>query len=424
VEKDVRCTIDIAAKVANWHHLRRPHQRHEKRIMRARYRSLVGLYLLLLAGVFAAPHLLASNEQQAAAKAKTPRTDDFGDPLPDGVFYRLGTTRLRHADLQGLIFSKDGKQVLSHGGTCDLRVWEVATGKLLQRFPFSHDFDCLIASPDDQLLAGTWKNSVFLLEKTTGKQLARWDREVAWHSLAFAKDGKTLVGLAADLVAYRWDIASRKETGRQPLLDVPGAFKEAHHRFWRLTPDGAIAAGKPEWETDFGRTETREPWHFWDTVSGKECRPSLTTMLLKRPWVAKDPWCFSPDGRTLAMAGAMRWPEVWDTATGKRQPWDRPDDQIGAGGLDHADVMTFHPSGTMLALSSRRTVAIRDLATGKQLWAKEDLDTEDTTVLAFSPDGKTLGVGSHDSVRFLNHRAQLRSCSVCSSSRGQAIAFA
>jgi WD40 repeat protein len=207
-----------------------------------------------------------------------------------------------------------------------------------------------------------------------------------------------LVGLTADLVTHRWDMASRKETSRRPLLDVPKFYKEAPYRFWRLTPDGAVAAGKAEWDHN---DKKRQPWRFWDTVSGKECRPALTTSSLTRPWHAKYPWCFSPDGRILAMAGDLRWPEVWDTVTGKRQPWYRPDGHIGKGGLDHADAMAFHPSGTLLALGLWRTVALRDLTTGKQLWAREVLNTEKVTVLAFSPDGKTIGVGSQDTVRFL-----------------------
>jgi WD40 repeat protein len=141
--------------------------------MRGPLGSLGCLCFLVLAGVLPAPASLGSNEQKASAKAKLPLTDDFGDLLPEGVFYRLGTTRLRHSDLQGLIFSADGKLVLSHGGASDLRVWDVATGKLVQRIPDSHDFDCLIASPSDRLLAATRKNSVYLLDKATGKQLAR-----------------------------------------------------------------------------------------------------------------------------------------------------------------------------------------------------------------------------------------------------------
>src|SRR5438105_2019738 len=72
--------------------------------------------------------------EESPTNANPSGKDAFGDPLPDGVFYRLGTVRLRHQHVQTLIFSADGSQLLSHGATPDLRVWDVATGRIVQQF--------------------------------------------------------------------------------------------------------------------------------------------------------------------------------------------------------------------------------------------------------------------------------------------------
>ena len=71
-----------------------------------------------------------------AAAQPAPRLDAYGDPLPDGALFRIGTTRLRVPNgVESLRFSGDAKKLVSVDSRGNLQIWEVATGKQLQLVP-------------------------------------------------------------------------------------------------------------------------------------------------------------------------------------------------------------------------------------------------------------------------------------------------
>src|SRR5262245_5998125 len=85
------------------------------------------LVLLMLAG-----GRLFAQEQPAAGKAPV-RLDASGDPLPSGAIARIGTLRLRHSgEVTAVAFAPDGKTLASGGTDERVRLWDVATGKLLR----------------------------------------------------------------------------------------------------------------------------------------------------------------------------------------------------------------------------------------------------------------------------------------------------
>src|SRR5262245_21982648 len=98
------------------------------------------------------------------AQAKTvaarpfPKADRFGDPLPPGALFRLGTERFRHRYVSRLGYSPDGKILASITGPryADLPeqqfaiLWDAVTGKKLVHLAgVGH----LVFAPDGQTLA-------------------------------------------------------------------------------------------------------------------------------------------------------------------------------------------------------------------------------------------------------------------------------
>src|SRR5438270_10528986 len=72
---------------------------------------------------------------QLPAADEQPRTDLYGDPLPQGALARLGTTRWRHATpVTYTAFAADGKALLTASQDSLIRLWDMSSGKEIRRF--------------------------------------------------------------------------------------------------------------------------------------------------------------------------------------------------------------------------------------------------------------------------------------------------
>ena len=101
---------------------------------RSRRSFLLGMGLLLSFGSSGntQPPLRPS---RASSPPSALRTDQYGDPLPDGAIARLGTVRLRHAArVREMEFVANGRLLASLGDDCICHLWDSTTGREVGRF--------------------------------------------------------------------------------------------------------------------------------------------------------------------------------------------------------------------------------------------------------------------------------------------------
>ena len=117
-------------------------------------------------------------------------------------------------------FSPDGKLVVTASDDNTARLWEVASGQVLQELPGHQDGVRHAAfSPDGKLVVtASDDNTARLWEVATGQVL----RELPGHQgavrhAAFSPDGKLVVTASDDNTARLWEVA----TG-QVLRELPG----------------------------------------------------------------------------------------------------------------------------------------------------------------------------------------------------------
>jgi WD40 repeat protein len=249
--------------------------------------------------LFAALVLLADADVGA-------RTDLYGDPLPPGAVARLGTIRLRHADGRAVTFSEDGKRLISCGIGGEVRVWDVATGKLVRRTRLAGKAREYILYAGISLASGgvtarAWDGqTTYLYDTTTGQERGQLPNT---QPLAFSSDGKKIAVQAQQKdkngPVQLWDIVEFK---KYLNLDVPPRTVLETAVF---TPDGKQLAALGG--------EGRKELFVWDAVTGKlkqrkKFRAAMTSL------------AYAPDGATLA-AGLHERGEValFDAATLKEK---------------------------------------------------------------------------------------------------------
>jgi WD40 repeat protein len=319
--------------------------------------------------------LLASAVGTAGQEPAGPATklsDLHGDPLPAGAVARLGTTRLRVGGyVWALDFSPDGKHLASGSIDNTVRVWDVATGKEARRLG-GHDpwVTSVVYAPDGSAVASAGADGMIRVsDPATGKVLRHFKGHGEPVScLAFSPDG-TLLASGSGVVS------GGDSTLRLWEAKTGNLLREFQHRDQvravAFAPDGkSFASAGNEglvrvWESNTLRLRTEFRTH------GQH--------------VAVVRLAFAADGRTLAVAGDHRGPEIvlWDMVAGK--PLHR---------LDGRAPLAFAPNGKILATAGRGSGAyLWDPVTGKEV-RRLGPAVRDVTAVAFTRDGKTLAAGN------------------------------
>jgi WD40 repeat protein len=345
-------------------------------------------------------------------------------------------------------FAPDGK-TLASAGNGGVRLWDVATGKLLVRFPdwghvwtlsWSPDGKTLVGggtyaaclgeiasgktkwsvdlggyghyrtimSPDGATVAtGSHKGDVWILEASSGKVLRRLqghNRSVC--ALAYSPDSKNVAsGGYQDGAILLWEVNSGKKTHS---LQVS---KEACVWALAFSPDGkTLASG-----------DTDQNVRLWNTADGIERLPFVG----HRDAVRKT--AFTSDGKRLVAGDMDGWLSVWNPTTceqickfagraggiyavalspdgtklasagsdPKILMWDIKTEKAVVSFQGHKGevyAVAFSPNGSQVASASMDwTIRIWDAATGKEIRELEGgTEWKWVNALAYSPDGRHL----------------------------------
>jgi WD40 repeat protein len=309
-------------------------------------------------------------------KTPEPRTDLYGDLLPEGAVARMGSARLRHAGMSDYVFLPGGQTVLTAGSDGVLRSWDMATGRQVRAVRLQGTAGpgrCVTLSPDGKTLVAEDKGLLVFWEVDSGKEIKTLPAprgELGY--LYFAPDGKTLAVGRSDWHVSFWDW----ETGKERDFPLPFHPRPVVQFSMDSTFHGTFSPGG-KWFV--AGASANEPLGVFERSTGREvhrldCHARTSVV--------------SPDSKRLAVSssqndkgGREAVVRLFDLESGKEVA------QFPFGTEDRYYSLAFSPDGKTLACGFSDHSCVLDLATGRVLYR---LTGSRPVAMAFAPDGKTL----------------------------------
>jgi WD40 repeat protein len=247
---------------------------------------------------------------------------------PDGKYLAVSGNRevlIHNADGSGIVqrlpgnaerilsvaFSKDGKILVAGGGTParagEVQIWDTATWKQIRAVPVTEDtvFGASISPDGTKVAAGGADNTVRMIEIATGKELFRIGNHENWVlGTVFGVDSKRVISVGRDRAAKLTDAST-------------GAFLENVNL---LRGELSAVARHPSKDLIVIGGEERYAY-IYQVDRGRNIRIADDANQLRkldRESGAIFAVAWSPDAKSIAVAGGGSEISIYDAETGKR----------------------------------------------------------------------------------------------------------